>query len=69
MTLYQSGRLKRKMQNLDKSYIEILDTLKQKIKTAQIKASLAVNAEMLLLYWEIGKAILDRQQLDISSDY
>lgn len=52
------------MQNLDKLYIETLDTLKQKIKTAQLKAGLAVNAEMLLLYWEIGKTILDRQQLE-----
>lgn len=49
------------MQNLDKSYIEILDALKQKIKAAQIKAALSVNAEMLLLYWEIGKTILERQ--------
>ena len=51
-----------KMQNLDKSYIEILDALKQKIKTAQIKATLSVNTEMLLLYWEIGKTILGRQE-------
>ncbi|MEI8390689.1 MAG: PDDEXK nuclease domain-containing protein [bacterium] len=50
------------MQNIDKSYIEILDTLKQKIKTAQLKASLAVNAEMLILYWEIGKIILEKQK-------
>lgn len=50
------------MQNLDKSYIEILDTLKQKIKTAQLKAALSVNTEMLLLYWEIGKTILERQE-------
>ncbi len=62
MCSYQRRRLKRKMQNIDKSYIEILDTLKQKIKTAQLKASLAVNAEMLILYWEIGKIILEKQK-------
>jgi len=62
MCSYQRRRLKRKMQNIDKSYIEILDTLKQKIKTAQLKASLAVNAEMLILYWEIGKTILKKQK-------
>lgn len=50
------------MQNLDKSYIEILDTLKRKIKTAQLKAGLAVNAEMLLLYWDIGRTIIQKQE-------
>ncbi len=62
MCSYQRRRLKRKMQNIDKTYIEILNTLKQKIKTAQLKASLAVNAEMLILYWEIGKIILEKQK-------
>jgi predicted nuclease of restriction endonuclease-like (RecB) superfamily len=50
------------MQNLDKSYIETLNTLKQKIKTAQLKAGLAVNTEMLLLYWDIGRTILKKQE-------
>lgn len=49
------------MQEIDKSYIETLNNLKQKIKIAQLKAGLAVNAEMLILYWEIGRTILERQ--------
>lgn len=50
------------MQNLDKSYIKTFNTLKQKIKTAQIKAAVAVNSELIMLYWEIGKTILERQE-------
>lgn len=43
-------------------YPEFLESLKQRIRNAQIKASLAVNRELILLYWQIGKAILQRQQ-------
>jgi len=50
------------MKNLDKSYIETLNTLKQKIKTAQIKAALSVNSQLVTLYWEIGKTILEKQE-------
>lgn len=43
-------------------YHKFLNALKQRIRTAQIRASLAVNEEMITLYWEIGREILDRQQ-------
>lgn len=42
-------------------YGELLNKLKEKIKTAQQKAMLAVNNELLSVYWEIGNAILDQQ--------
>ena len=42
--------------------VDTLEDLKHKIHTAQIKAHLAVNREMLILYWQIGKTILDKQQ-------
>lgn len=47
---------------LDKTYIETLNLLKDRIKTAQMKAVVSVNTEMICLYWEIGKTILDRQK-------
>jgi predicted nuclease of restriction endonuclease-like (RecB) superfamily len=47
---------------LDSNYIEFFDRLKQRIRAAQIKAALAVNRELLLLYWQIGRDILQRQQ-------
>ena len=46
------------------SYRELLEGLKQQIRTAQVKAALAVNRELLLLYWQIGREILSRQQAE-----
>lgn len=43
-------------------YAELLSQLKEKIRTAQVKAALAVNAEMVRLYWEIGNVVLGRLQ-------
>lgn len=42
-------------------YDGFLRDLKQRIQTAQIKAALAVNSELVLLYWSIGHDILTRQ--------
>lgn len=42
-------------------YDELLRDIKQRIRTAQVKASLAVNRELVLLYWSIGRDILERQ--------
>ena len=35
--------------------------LKSRIKAAQLRASVAVNRELVLLYWQIGRDILERQ--------
>ncbi|MEE9167747.1 MAG: PDDEXK nuclease domain-containing protein [Candidatus Neomarinimicrobiota bacterium] len=43
-------------------YAELLEDLKKRIRTAQIKASLSVNRELVLLYWDIGQRILLRQR-------
>lgn len=42
-------------------YVETLHLLKTKIRHARQKAILAVNAELLKVYWEIGQAILQHQ--------
>ena len=47
---------------LDKDYISFLKEIKIKIKTAQIKAALKVNEELLRLYWDIAKMIVDKQK-------
>ena len=39
-----------------------LATLKQRVRSAQQRAVLSVNRELVLLYWQIGRDILDRQQ-------
>ncbi|MBF0136722.1 MAG: PDDEXK nuclease domain-containing protein [Magnetococcus sp. DMHC-1] len=42
-------------------YAEWLAELKTRIHTAQQRAALAVNRELVLLYWQIGRDILERQ--------
>lgn len=45
-----------------KGYRDLLADLKKQIQTAQVRAALAVNRELVLLYWGIGRQILDRQR-------
>jgi hypothetical protein len=45
-----------------KSYQDLLARLKSQIRTAQVRAAVAVNQELVLLYWGIGKEILVRQR-------
>ena len=44
------------------TYAALLASIKERIRTAQVRAALAVNRELVLLYWGIGKEILARQQ-------
>jgi predicted nuclease of restriction endonuclease-like (RecB) superfamily len=43
-------------------YADLLHNLKEKIRAAQVRASLSVNRELVLLYWQIGRDILARQE-------
>jgi len=40
-------------------YFDILENIKSQIHAAQYKAVLGANVEMLTLYWNIGKVIID----------
>ena len=42
----------------NESYADLINDLKQKIQSAQQRALLSVNKELVILYWEIGKSIL-----------
>jgi predicted nuclease of restriction endonuclease-like (RecB) superfamily len=42
-------------------YQAYLAQLKERIRSAQAKAALAVNRELILLYWQIGRDILQQQ--------
>ncbi|MGB3494240.1 MAG: PDDEXK nuclease domain-containing protein [Elainellaceae cyanobacterium] len=46
----------------DDNYFALLDGLKQRIRSAQVKAALTVNQELILLYWQMGCEILARQK-------
>ena len=43
-------------------YNDFLRDLKTRIRVAQVKAALAVNRELVLLYWQIGQDLAIRQQ-------
>lgn len=45
-------------------YPALLKDIKARIRTAQIKASLSVNRELIELYWSIGRDIVARQHLE-----
>lgn len=46
---------------LPESYLVLLEDIKKRIRESQIKAALAVNQELIRLYWWIGKEIAVRQ--------
>ncbi len=43
-------------------YTELLTDIKSRVRQAQTKAALSANAEMILMYWDIGRMIAARQQ-------
>ena len=44
-------------------YRRLIEDLKARVTSARISAARAVNRDFILLYWDIGHAIVDRQQL------
>jgi predicted nuclease of restriction endonuclease-like (RecB) superfamily len=50
-----------KSQLLPDTYPALLQELKQRIRESQLRASVSVNRELVLLYWRIGRDILIRQ--------
>ncbi len=49
------------MSQIEKTYADLLSALKTEIQTSRIRAHLSVNKEMILLYWRIGRKILEQQ--------
>jgi predicted nuclease of restriction endonuclease-like (RecB) superfamily len=47
-----------------RDYRSFIESIKSKIRIAQIKASLSVNAELIRLYWDIGRLVVERQKKD-----
>lgn len=46
------------------NYGELLEDLKVRIRAAQVKAALSVNRELIALYWDIGRSIVERQRAE-----
>jgi predicted nuclease of restriction endonuclease-like (RecB) superfamily len=47
---------------LPSGYVELLEELKNRIRHAQVRAVVAASRELICLYWEIGRAIVERQE-------
>lgn len=47
---------------LPQDYAEALATIKSRIQEERVRVVLAANAAMVLLYWDIGRVILGRQE-------
>lgn len=47
---------------IPEGYKNLLEDLKVRIRSSQIKAAVRVNEELIKLYWEIGREIMDRQE-------
>ncbi len=45
----------------DNEYKQFITQLKSQIQSAQIKAAVSVNCELLQLYWQLGEQIVEKQ--------
>ena len=46
------------------NYISFFSNIKQKIREAQVKATLSANAQMIQMYWDIGNMISEKQNVE-----
>ena len=47
---------------LPSTYAPLLADLKARVRAAQVRAAVSVNRELILLYWHIGREILQAQK-------
>ena len=47
---------------LSREYVEFVTELKVRIQSARIFAARAVNRDLIRLYWDIGRGIVERQE-------
>lgn len=47
---------------LPDSYADVLGNIKRRIQTERLRVTMAANSAMVVLYWDIGRLILDRQE-------
>jgi hypothetical protein len=46
------------------NYPELLKEVKDRIRRAQIRATMSANAEMILMYWDVGRIVATRQETE-----
>lgn len=47
---------------IDKGYVTVVESIKEQIRSAQHRAILNANKEMLILYWNIGKLVNEHSE-------
>ncbi len=46
------------------TYPELLQEVKDRIRKAQVQATMSANAELLLMYWDVGRIIAERRNAE-----
>jgi len=46
----------------DSEYLQWFRDLKLQIKNTQIKVAIVVNSELIMLYWDLGRQIVEKQE-------
>jgi len=49
--------------HLDEQYLNFLNGIKERLKSAQIRAALSVNKELIQFYWELGNELINKQKM------
>jgi hypothetical protein len=57
-----SGQAGKPSGALPAGYATLLADLKARVRAAQLRAAVSVNRELILLYWDIGKIIVEAQK-------
>ncbi len=52
------------LSSMPETYINFIDNLKDTIEEVRLKSVLSANNSMILMYWNIGKAILEKQKIE-----
>jgi predicted nuclease of restriction endonuclease-like (RecB) superfamily len=48
--------------HLEPSYLEFIAKIKDRYQSAQLRAAIHVNTEVIQFYWQLGKDIIDKQK-------
>ena len=48
--------------HLDQNYKHFLTNIKDRLNTAQIRAALAANSELIKFYWELDTDLFEKQK-------
>ena len=50
------------LSGMSDSYLDFIEAIKKEIENQRLKVVLNANSSMICLYWNIGKAILQKQE-------